>query len=220
MKVTKLAIALLAATGFSAIATPAMAYEAGDWLVRGRIINVNPNDDSGTIYAGSTSITGSGVTVDSDTVPELDITYMIDRNWGAELILGYSEHNVTAFGPTGLVDPQVINAKVLPPTLTLQYHFAPDSNIRPYIGAGVNYTYFFSEDTKGDLSTAGVTVKMEDSWGLVAQAGVDVALNDDWFVNLDVKYIDMNTTAKFSNGLSVDVDVNPFVYGIGIGRKF
>ena len=53
MKVTKLAIALLAATGISAVATPAMAYEAGDWLVRGRIINVNPNDSSGDLFVGA-----------------------------------------------------------------------------------------------------------------------------------------------------------------------
>ncbi len=219
MKVTKLAIALLAATGFSAIATPAMAYEAGDWLVRGRIINVNPNDDSGLISLNGSPVAGSGVTVDSDTVPELDITYMVDRNWGVELILGYSSHDVTATGTTASLG-KVIEAKALPPTLTLQYHFAPDSNIRPYVGAGVNYTYFFDETTKGPISAAASDVKMEDSWGLAAQAGVDVALNDDWFVNLDVKYIDINTTAKFSSGHSVDVDVNPFVYGIGIGRKF
>jgi outer membrane protein len=219
MKITKLAIVLLAATGISAVATPAMAYESGDWLVRGRIINVNPNDDSGAIHSNGSPLAGTGVTVNSDTVPELDITYMIDRNWAVELILGYSKHEVTSHG-AGLVAPKVINAKVLPPTLTLQYHFMPDSNIRPYIGAGLNYTYFFDKDTAGDLSTAGVTVKMEDSWGLAAQAGVDIAINDDWFVNLDVKYIDMSTTAKFSNGLSVDVDVNPFVYGIGVGRRF
>lgn len=229
MKVTKLAIALLAATGLSAIATPAMAYEAGDWLVRGRIINVNPSDDSGLLSAdiggGYGPIAGSGVTVDSDTVPELDITYMVDRNWGVELILGYSSHDVTASGSAAALGlGKVIDAKALPPTLTLQYHFAPDSNIRPYVGAGVNYTYFFSEDVTGPLAIPGAKVKMEDSWGLAAQVGVDIALNDDWFVNLDVKYIDMNTTAKFSNTLvgaaSIDVDVNPVVWGIGIGRKF
>ncbi|MDQ7073475.1 MAG: OmpW family outer membrane protein [Gammaproteobacteria bacterium] len=66
---------------------------------------------------------------------------------------------------------------------------------------------------------------MEDSWGLAVQAGVDIALNDDWFVNLDVKYIDMDTTAKFSGvnlvGVAeIDVDVNPVVWGLGIGRRF
>lgn len=224
MKVTKLAIALLAATGFSAIATPAMAYEAGDWLVRGRIIHVNPNDDSGTLSIGGVDQGTKGVKVDSDTVPELDITYMIDRNWGVELILGYSEHTVAGEKSWSTLG-DVIDAKVLPPTLTLQYHFAPDSNIRPYIGAGVNYTYFFDEEVAGSvLPAAGSKVKLEDSWGLAAQAGVDIAINDDWFVNMDVKYIQMDTTAKFSNtavgSAQISADIDPFVYGIGIGRKF
>jgi outer membrane protein len=227
MKATKLAIALLAATGLSAIAAPAMAYEAGDWLVRGRIVQVNPNDDSGSLFVNGAD-TGPGVKVDNDTIPELDITYMIDRNWGVELILGYSNHTVTGEkGATATSLGDVIDTKVLPPTLTLQYHFAPDSNIRPYIGAGINYTYFFDEKVVGSvLPAAGAKVKLEDSWGLAAQAGVDIALNDDWFVNLDVKYIQMDTTAKFSNVINgtvsanIDADIDPFVYGIGIGRKF
>ena len=226
MKVTKLAIALLAATGISAIATPAMAYEAGDWLVRGRIINVNPNDDSGVLDTSVGNL-GEGVKVDSDTVPELDITYMVDRNWGVELILGYSEHTVTGEkNNSNLGD--VIDTKVLPPTLTLQYHFSPDSNIRPYIGAGVNYTYFFDEETAGATAgTPGSKVKLDSSWGLAAQAGVDIAINDDRFVNFDVKYIQIDTTAKFTNiangaisNAKIDADIDPFVYGIGVGRRF
>ncbi len=224
MKVTKLVIALLVATGISTIATPAMAYEAGDWLIRGRIINVNPNDNSGTLSINGVDQGTKGVKVDSDTVPELDITYMVDRNWGVELILGYSNHTVSGEKNwAGLTD--VIDAKVLPPTLTLQYHFAPDSNIRPYIGAGVNYTYFFDEKVVGDvLPQSGAKVKLEDSWGLAAQVGVDIAINEDWFVNMDVKYIQMDTTAKFSNtavgNAQISADIDPFVYGIGIGRRF
>ena len=226
MKVTKLAIALLAATGFSAIATPAMAYEAGDWLVRGRIAHISPNDGSGSLSLDGIDSGTQGVKVDSDTIPELDITYMVDRNWGVELILGYSNHTVTGKKSWAVLG-DVIDTKVLPPTLTLQYHFAPDSNIRPYIGAGINYTYFFDEKVVGSaLPATGSKVKLEDSWGLAAQAGVDIALNDDWFVNLDVKYIQMDTTAKFSNVIDgthsakISADIDPFVYGIGIGRKF
>jgi outer membrane protein len=226
MKATKLAIALLAATGISAIATPVMAYEAGDWLIRGRVINVSPNDHSGLLSAGTplAAIAGSGVTVNSDTVPELDITYMISPNWGVELILGYSEHDVDASGTVKTALGQVIDAKALPPTLTLQYHFMPNSNIRPYVGAGVNYTYFFDEEVTGVLDIPGAKIDMDDSWGLAVQAGVDIALNDDWFVNLDVKYIEMDTTAKFKGTLvgraEIDVDVDPVVWGIGIGRRF
>ena len=218
MKATKLAIALLAATGISAVATPVMAYEAGDWLVRGRIAYVDIHDSSTHI---SPLAATTGVTVDSDTIPELDITYMIAPNWGVELILGYSDHDVTSTGYAPLAaDPQVIDAKALPPTLTLQYHFMPNSNIRPYIGAGVNYTYFFDEEVAGELDDGTVNVSMESSWGLAAQAGVDIAINEDWFVNLDVKYIDMDTKANFSNGLSVEVDLNPVVWGVGVGRSF
>lgn len=225
MKATKLAIALLAATGISAIATPVMAYEAGDWIVRGRIVNVNPNDDSGSLFVGGVD-TGPGVNVDSDTIPELDITYMITPHWGAELILGYSKHTVTGEkSPTPLSLGEVIEAKALPPTLTLQYHFSPNSNIRPYVGAGLNYTYFFDEEVAGSVLPApGDKVKMDSSWGLAAQAGVDIGINDDWFVNLDVKYVQMDTTARFTNTAAgdaqIDADIDPFVWGIGIGRKF
>jgi outer membrane protein len=224
MKVTKLVITLLAVTSLCVIATPAAAYEAGDWLVRGRIINVNPNDNSGTLAINGVDQGTKGVKVDSDTVPELDITYMVDRNWGIELILGYSDHTVTGKKSwSGLTD--VIDANVLPPTLTLQYHFAPDSTIRPYIGAGVNYTYFFDEKVVGDvLPNSGAKVKLENSWGFAAQAGVDIAINDDWFVNMDVKYIQMDTKAKFTNtavgSAQISADIDPFVYGIGIGRRF
>jgi outer membrane protein len=235
MKTTKLAIALLAATGLSAIAAPAMAYEAGDWLVRGRIAHINPNDDSDGLYAdigGGYVDNGEGVKVDSDTIPELDITYMITKNWGVELILGYSEHTVTAHKGVGAfmdgssLNKDVIDTKVLPPTLTLQYHFMPDSNIRPYVGAGINYTYFFDEKVpnRSGLDNPGAKVKLEDSFGLALQAGVDVAINDDWFFNADVKYIDIDTKAKFSNTLvgpaTINADIDPFVFGVGIGRRF
>ena len=115
---------------------------------------------------------------------------------------------------------------MLPPTLTLQYHFLPDSNIRPYIGAGVNYTYFFDEKVPSSslLSNSGDKVKLESSWGWAAQVGVDIAINQDWFVNMDIKYLDIDTTARFKNtavgSAKINADIDPFVYGIGIGRRF
>jgi outer membrane protein len=217
--------------GLSLLAAgPALAYEAGDWLVRGRIINVNPYDDSGNLYTGGLGNLGHGVTVDDDTVPELDVTYMITLHWGVELILGYSEHDVSTKSPAKYPVPgvnlgQVIETKVLPPTLTLQYHFAPNSNIRPYIGAGVNYTHFFDEEVTGFLDQPGAKVKLASSWGLAAQAGVDVDISENWFVNFDVKYLDIDTKARFKGVTAVSTanindDIDPFVYGIGIGRRF
>lgn len=225
MKKTSLISSLLLASGLLGPVTTAVAYEAGDWLVRGRVININPNDSSGSLFVNGADTGSKGVTVDSDTVPELDITYMLTRNWGVELILGYSEHTAKGEkGWGGLGD--VVDTKVLPPTLTLQYHFLPDANIRPYVGAGVNYTYFFDEEvpTSSLLSKVGDSVKLESSWGWAVQAGVDIAINKDWFVNMDVKYLDIDTTARFKHtavgNAKINIDIDPVVWGVGIGRRF
>jgi len=227
MRLMKLTGACLVALGLVGPVSSAMAYEAGDWLVRGRIINVNPNDDSGNLYVGTgTSVSlGEGVTVTEDTVPEIDFTYMISPHWGVELILGYSEHDVGTRGlPAAIGLGRVIETKVLPPTLTLQYHFLPNGSIRPYVGAGINYTYFFDEEVQGPLDIPGAKIKLASSWGLAAQAGVDIAIDDDWFVNLDIKYIDIDTKARFSGtsvgSANINTQIDPVVYGIGIGRRF
>ena len=236
MKKSLIAAGILTFTGLSAVTTPVLAYQAGDWLVRGRIINVNPNDSSGALRLDGDRI-AKGVGVDSDTVPELDITYMITPNWGVELILGTSKHTVRAnktvgSAVSGLGSKNVIDTRVLPPTLTLQYHFRPGATVRPYVGAGVNYTYFYNEKVPRSSAihaTDGsrTKVNLSSSWGWAAQAGVDVAINQDWFINFDVKYLDINTTARFKNingalgeRAKIKADINPFVWGVGIGRRF
>jgi outer membrane protein len=222
---------LLAATlsiGVSLISTATYAYDAGDWVIRGRVIKVAPQEDSSVISITSggslTGVAGSGVTVDSDVVPELDITYMLQKHWGVELILGTSQHNVHGSGTLSSLG-SIIDMRILPPTLTLQYHFLPDNNIRPYVGAGVNYVHPYNEKVTGGLAATGATVNVDDSFGYALQAGVDIDINKSWFVNFDVKYLDVNTTANFANTAvappnQVNVDVNPIVFGIGIGTSF
>ena len=204
-------------------ASPALAYEAGDWLVRGRIINVGPNDDSSPVAVGGADVAGSGVSVNDDTTLELDFTYMLAKHWGVELILGSSQHDVRAEGSLAALG-DVIDTRVLPPTLTLQYHFLPDGTIRPYAGLGLNYTRFFDSEVTGGLDAPGADVDLDHSWGLAAQAGVDVGINKDWFINFDLKYIDLDTSASFRDTVvgaaEVDVDIDPWVFGIGVGRRF
>ena len=201
------------------------SIEAGDWLVRARLIQVKPDDRSSVVSSGTplVGIAGSGVGVTDDWTPELDFTYMLHRNWGVELILGYSQHDVPARGViSGLGD--IIDAKALPPTVTLQYHFLPDAKFRPYVGLGVNYTYFFDEKVTGGLDAPGAKVEMGSSWGMAAQVGADFSIGKDWFLNADLKYIDMESRAHFKNttvgAAQVDVDIDPWVFGIGIGRRF
>ena len=199
-------------TAIAALLTAAPASaESGDWLVRLRAINVAPNEsaDIATI--------GGDVDIDTSVVPELDITYFVRDQWAVELILGVTPHDVTAVG-TSLGDVDLGDVTLLPPTLTLQYHFNPQGQVRPYVGAGVNYTHFFDADLPaGSVLTS---IDYDASFGLAAQAGVDFALDDDWFVNVDVKYIDIDTDVTINGAIAADVQIDPVVFGIGLGRRF
>jgi outer membrane protein len=92
------------------------------------------------------------------------------------------------------------------------------------VGAGVNYTHFFDSEVRGGLDVSGADLDIDDSWGLAAQAGVDIDIDETWFVNFDVKYIDIDADAHLKNTaagtVKVDIDVDPIVWGIGIGRTF
>ena len=118
---------------------------------------------------------------------------------------------------------------MLPPTLTAQWHFNPDQMIDPYVGAGVNYTVMLDRNLKGSSGAIdGNKIKIDsDSWGWVAQAGVDINLADGWVINADVKYVTIDTDVKLKGAVTggawrkIDsLDIDPWVYGIGIGKKF
>jgi outer membrane protein len=149
---------------------------------------------------------------------------MFTNHVGAELILGTTKHNISGEGALKPVG-KLANTWVLPPTLTLQYHFLPAAHIRPYVGAGVNYTIFYSEDSTRALDSAiGKTkVRLSDSAGYALQAGVDVDLTKRVFANFDVKYIDLDTTARLTTGTLVNrerVHLDPLVFGVGLGMRF
>lgn len=214
-------LAATAVLGAMLSATPAFA-EQGDWLLRARAINVIPNESSSDILP---AFPGEDVSVDNSVMPEFDITYMATDNIGFELIAAVTQHTATGQkGTTAALGP-LANTWVLPPTLTVQYHFAPEGKVRPYVGAGVNYTIFFAEDASNALEGAiGPTdVNLDDSFGFALQAGIDVELNERVFLNFDIKYIDMDTTARFSptaiGPQTVDISLDPLVIGVGVGIK-
>jgi len=217
MKTTHVVIGALAcAVG----AQPAIAKE-GDFLVRGRAILVAPTESSGPVTPG---FPGSEVGVSNAVMPEVDFTYMLTDNVGAELILATTKHDAQGRGTLSGFD-ELASTWVLPPTLTLQYHFAPEAKVRPYVGAGVNYTIFYSTKASDALVSAiGATdVEMDDSFGYALQAGVDIDLNEKMFLNLDVKYIDMDTTARLRTGAATNtaqISIDPIVAGVGVGFRF
>jgi outer membrane protein len=209
-----------AAAAAVAAAVPAHA-EQGDVLVRARAIIVAPSEDSGGVEP---AFPNDGVSVTNSFAPEVDLTYFVTDNIGLELIAATTRHDVKGKGglkPVG----ELVDTWVLPPTLTLQYHFAPKAKVRPYVGVGLNYTLFYNEDASDNLESAlgDTKVKLDDSFGYAVQAGVDFDIGRNLFLNLDVKYIDIVTEAKLTTGSLVNkvkVSLDPIVAGVGIGMRF
>lgn len=215
-------------------AMPAMA-DQGDWMVRGRLINVMP-DEAATLKAGGATLPGS-VDISDQVVPELDITYFITKNIAAELILGVTPHDVKATGVTvpGVLDGATVDLGdvwLLPPTLTLQYHFDTGTAFKPYVGAGVNATFFFNED-EGDVADG---IDYDPTVGFALQAGFDYDFDGEpggWGFNADVKkiWIEPDVTVDLTSALgpslgaeevlvNADVEINPVVIGLGVGYTF
>jgi outer membrane protein len=206
----------------SALSAPAYA-EAGDIFVRVRTIMVSPTESSGGILP---TFPTEEVTVNDNVMPEVDVTYMATNHIGLELIAATTKHNASGTsGTTGGIG-KLASTWVLPPTLTVQYHFTPNAKVRPYVGAGVNYTMFYSEKPSAGLEAAvGQTnVDLKDSFGWAAQAGVDIDLTEKMFLNFDVKYIDIDTTARLDTTAigtqRVKISLDPLVFGVGLGFRF
>ncbi|MDX1948908.1 MAG: OmpW family outer membrane protein [Rickettsiales bacterium] len=181
------------------------------WQVRLRTIQVNAGD------ADSTLSIGGAANAEPDTVPELDITYFVNRNFAFELILATTEHEMSAKGSSlgSYVDLGKVN--VLPPTLTAQYHLDICETIKPYVGAGVNYTFFYDVEKGAGLDR----VEYEDGFGYALQMGSDFMYDEHWGLNLDVKKIYLNTDVSINNGaIRGDVDLDPWVFGVGVTYKF
>jgi len=196
-----------------ALSIPSFAQIDPDskWQIRVRGLMVQP------VETAKIGLINGDVSISNAIVPELDITYFFNENFAVELILGTAKHDVMAKG-TALGDLDLGNVSLLPPTLTAQYHL-PMGNWKPYMGAGINYTIFYSEDP-GQFEG----ISYDNSIGFAAQVGVDYFLNEKFFINLDVKKIFMNTDVEVNAGDGVivpaDVTINPFLFGFGVGMRF
>jgi len=206
--------ALVAATATTALAatTPAMAFDTGAVTARFRAIHINPADKSDAI--GALAAPKDTLDVESKWAPDIDFEYAVSPNFGIELLLTVPQKHTVTAGKTALGNNVPLGSVThLPPTLTGKYYFLTDS-IRPYIGAGLNVTWF----TKNDL---GLNLDI-DRWsvGPAIQAGVDVSLNDKWSLSIDAKRAWISTDVSLNGAKLTTVGVDPWILGIGVGYRF
>jgi outer membrane protein len=200
------------------LVAPILAHAQEGWIFRARVINIAPDASSSQILD-----TGTTVDVDSAWTLEVDLTYMFSENVGLELIAATANHDLATTGGA-LGGANAGSVWVLPPTLTLQYFFGT-GEIRPYVGAGINYTVFYSYDLSADLAGLGITdVTFSNSFGFDGNIGIDFYIGDKWLINADIKYIQISTDADLRVGSdildTIAVDIDPWVFGIGAGIRF
>lgn len=188
----------------------AYAHEAGDWLVRLGITDISPKSNNGEVLGGAVDLDVSG-----NIRPSFTIAYMATRHIGIEL-LGVLPYNHNIRGSVGL--GKIGTTKQLPPTLSLQWHFLPDSTVQPYVGVGLNYTHFFDTQARGALG--GSDLELSDSWGLAGQVGVDIKLDDRWFLNADLRHIDISSKVRLDGQRVGTARIDPWVTTVAVGYHF
>lgn len=188
--------------------------QAGDFRVRVRVLGVLPQDPNSDVRPVGGQAEASDV-----ATAEGDFTYFFTPNIAAELIAAAPRHRVTlrnsSLTPGG--ELPLGDTNLLPPTLTAQYHFLPDQAFSPYVGVGINYTWFF--DTTPARPTV-TSFNLSGGFGAVLQAGVDYEFAPRWSMNFDVKQIFLTVDAGVNGAIAVEHDLNPTIVGFGLGYTF
>ncbi len=190
----------------------------------------------GTLVAPDASITevkvdNIGLPPDSQTkandnlVPTVAIEYFVTDNISLETIAGITQHDVDGTG--GLDGAETVSdAKIIPATLTIKYHFGDSSGFKPYIGAGPSYFIFIDEQPGSALRDLGATrLQLNDKFGVALQAGFDLALNDKGLgLSVDATRYFLSTDASWSNGttelLRTRHEIDPWVISAGLAYRF
>jgi outer membrane protein len=119
---------LILTTAVCTLLSGAVLADQGPWLIRARAVGLDmTNKDS----------TSLGLSVNNKTIPEVDVSYFINKNVAVELVLTVPQKQTVN---SSVMAADIGTFKHLPPTVTLQYHFDNFSGYTPYVGAGVNYT--------------------------------------------------------------------------------
>lgn len=230
MKILKSLIVAGTACVLSWASSAALAYQQGDWILRGGATTVAPNDSSDPVpnpADPSTLIPGSQVAVDENTQLGLTLVYMLRDRWGLELLAATPfKHEISGSESIESLG-KLAETKQLPPTLTLQYYLpVAEERVQPYVGLGVNFTTFFDEEVSSNLANLGATdISLEDSWGVAVEAGIDWNVAGNWLVNAALWYMEIDTEAEveFRDGSRIqieDVNIDPWVFNFGVGYRF
>ncbi len=206
----------IGAVGLAFSAGVSAQQTEGSWMVRARAVNLGMDNSNSAGQAPLAALPADSISVNDKTIPEADITYFFTPNIAAELVLTVPQKQNVTINALGI--GAVGTFKHLPPTLTLQYHFAPTATVRPYIGAGINYTRISGVSLSAG---PGATLGLEnDSTGLALQAGLDYKLSGNMFLNFDIKKIYIQSDVTLNGAKISTLKLDPLAIGVGVGWRF
>ncbi|MCS2609311.1 OmpW/AlkL family protein [Halomonas dongshanensis] len=182
----------------------AMAYQAGDYFVRGGFAQTDTGSGNGNAQ-------GDSLNVQSENGFTFGLGYLFTDKMGVELNSSEKfEHqlNTAGAGDIGSVDRLPIN-------LLVNYYplGGLESRVQPYVGLGLNYTRFSGEDTT-------VPTEIENSYGVIGQAGVDLAVTENVMLNGYVSYADVKADINSNGQPYGQVDMEPVTVGAGVTYRF
>ena len=123
--------------------------------------------------------------------------------------------------------------KVYSPALVVNYTFTDLSpHVRPYVGAGVDYTWFNGGQISPAYTAAfggtSTSSHLDSSWGGVLKLGAEFPIDRNWFVDVAVQHYWMRTTATLVTDTPgfgpiarrIDQTLDPNIYAVAIGYRF
>jgi outer membrane protein len=174
------------------------------WIARIGIHPVDPKPDNHPEYQ-----------IDNAAGVSLGATYLFSKHWGLELFGAFPPaHELRTAGGdrAGRFDMR-------PASATIQYHITDASGVfRAYAGAGIAYANIGGERTKGAL--AGSTLEIDDASGVALTLGLDMDLGSKWFVNIDARWLDIDSDLRIDGVDRGQLAIDPVLFGLSIGRQF
>lgn len=188
------------------VPSPGAAQEMGmdddaSWLVR----------PLGAVAVMNGEVEALGLETESLVTFGMDVTRFVSPNWGLNLLLAVASTEMKAADGTSFG-----SLEILPPTLTLQYHFAPEGPVRPYLGAGGNLSIFYNET--GTLEE--VSASVDPGVGLALQGGADFMVADRFSVFADVRWVTfLNDPSVETDAGDAELDHDMAVISAGLGFR-
>lgn len=197
-----------------------VSAQDAQWRQGGRFLYLTGGTTSQEVGAS-----GAGLELGSGLGLEYVAVARFSEMFAAEFAVGATAQDLTAVGDDiccGGVDGGRV--WLFPLTALGQLHIPVYGKADPYLGVGVAWTIPYYK-LSNDLESEGVAdIDFKGTIGLAAQAGLNYTVNNRWYANFDVRYLGVSLEAEVTDGNGdvekVDLDIKPWVFGIGIGYRF